>query len=256
MGFPIFALFIFMGVLMPIISVVILFGLQLLEKEVDYLELENTRVRLEKELQESEYYQLNQQIQPHFLFNSLNAFLSLSRLGKNQDMIDGMERFSLFLRYKYQNKQALIPFHAELGHTKNYLYIQNLRFGKRLTIEYDLDPQSIMAMLPPYTLQTFVENAFKHGLEKKIGEKHLKISIRREGNWVSLKVVDNCQDELAIINGTNHLGIGLSNIQKRFSLIFDLPTKIGLVKNEDGYTVAHAYWPFIPEGEENEGFTR
>lgn len=240
----VFVLVMFLGVLMPIVGFVVLVMLGLLDQELDVLELENIKVRLEKELKESEYRQLSERIQPHFLFNALNAFLSLSRIGRHQDMTEGLEQFSLFLRYRYQDHEVLVPFSTELDHTKNYLAVQQLRFGQRLTVTYDMDSTLLDSKIPPYTLQTLVENAFKHGLEKKAGDKQLTIVFEREGNWVSLKVFDNGPDR--ILEPAYWKGTGLHNIEKRFQLIFDLPSTIRLSETKDGRTLAHAYWPYLP----------
>lgn len=242
-----FSFLIFLGVLCPIVCMVVLFMLKLIDQELDYLELENARVKLEKELQESEYHQLNQRIQPHFLFNALNSFLSLTRIGRYDEMMRGMERFSLFLRYKYQEKDVLVPFHSELKHTENYVSIQQLRFGNRLHVTYDISSMLHTAMIPPYTLQTLVENAFKHGLEKKTGDKILKIHFTREGNWVCIRVIDNGPNKIDDHYFKN--GIGLDNINRRFQLLFDLRSELSLTKNTEGHTVAKARWPYIPGDE-------
>lgn len=243
-----FALVMFLGVLMPIVGFVILLMLRLLDRELDLLELENIKVRLEKELQEIQYKQLAERIQPHFMFNALNAFLSLSRIGRQNDMTKGLEQFSLFLRYRYQDHDVLVPFQTELDHTKNYLAVQQLRFGPKLQIIYEIDLELLHCLVPPYTLQTLVENAFKHGLEQKAGKKKCTIKLTREGNWVSLMVFDNGPKKL------NHpkswSGTGLKNIQKRFKLIFDLPSVINLSKTKEGLTLAHAYWPYLPGDEQ------
>ncbi|GAJ58381.1 hypothetical protein B23_1587 [Geobacillus thermoleovorans B23] len=118
---PLFHLILIFSVLLPLVSLTVLALLGVAEKEVDYWQLEHARLRLEKELQESKYMQLHQQIRPHFFFNALNAFLSLARLGKNEEMIRGMEHFALFLRDSYETKQPLIPFKQEWAHTSNYL---------------------------------------------------------------------------------------------------------------------------------------
>lgn len=242
-----FSFLIFLGVLCPIVCMVVLLMLRLIDQELDFLELENARVKLEKELQESEYHQLNQRIQPHFLFNALNSFLSLTRIGRYEEMVRGMERFSLFLRYKYQEKDVLVPFHTELTHTENYVSIQQLRFGSRLLVTYDISPLLHSVMIPPYTLQTLAENAFKHGLEKKSGEKVLRIHFTREGNWVCLRVMDNGPTTINDHDLKN--GVGLDNIHRRFQLLFDLRSELSLTKNTEGYTVAKARWPYIPGDE-------
>ena len=233
---------------LPIASYVILILLGFFEKEFDYLQLENKKIEMENELHKMEYLRLNQQIQPHFLFNSLNAMLSLGRLGRINDIVYAIEELSQFLRYryKYADKDILVPFMTELKITQNYLSIQKIRFGNHLSIQCHVDEHAKSTYVPPYLLQTFVENAFKHGLEKKRGEKKLVISLKREGSWVALSVIDNgpgTEDFIIENNGT-----GLENIRKRLALLFDLYTEVSLSRQKD-VTIAKAVWPYTPEGE-------
>lgn len=239
-----FSTIIFLGLLIPIIALVMLSILKLLEKEFDYLQMENRQIQLETELQQMEYMQLSQQIRPHFLFNSLNAMMSLARLNRNEDLIHAMERFSLFLRYQNRDKTSLVPFENELEHTRNYLAIQQLRFGKKLEIHLSIDKNAEATLLPPYTLQTFVENAFKHGLENKRGEKKLMIELRRDGNWAILKVVDN-GEKAPESDSSNGEGTGMENIRKRMALLFDLYTEVSMKRNDE-WTEVKAVWPYTP----------
>ncbi len=240
----IFSIIIFLCLLIPIIALAILSILKLLEKEFDYLQMENRQIQLQTQLHQMEYLQLSQQIRPHFLFNSLNAMMSLARLNRNEDLIQSMERFSLFLRYQNRDKESLVPFENELEHTKNYLAIQQLRFGRKLEVSITVDDHALPTLLPPYTLQTFVENAFKHGLENKRGEKRLNIELRREGNWVILKVMDNGSgdSEQYITNGD---GTGMENIRKRMDLLFELYTEVS-IKRKPEWTEVKAIWPYTP----------
>jgi two-component system, LytTR family, sensor histidine kinase AlgZ len=240
----IFSIIIFLCLLIPIIALVILSILKLLEKEFDYLQMENKQIQLQTQLHQMEYLQLSQQIRPHFLFNSLNAMMSLARLNRNEDLIHSMEKFSLFLRYQNRDKGSLVPFESELEHTQNYLAIQQLRFGKKLEVEITVDDHALPTLLPPYTLQTFVENAFKHGLENKRGEKSLKIELRREGNWVILKVMDNgnSDNEQSMTNGD---GTGMENIRKRLELLFELYTEVSMKRTAE-WTEVKAIWPYTP----------
>ncbi|MEK5382406.1 sensor histidine kinase [Niallia sp. FSL W8-0635] len=233
------------GLLIPIIALVLLSIMKLLNQEFDYLHMENKQIQLEKQLQQMEYEQLSQKIRPHFLFNSLNAMMSLARLKRNDDLITAMEQFSLFLKYQHADQTALVLFERELFHTNNYLSIQQLRFGKKLTIAYELDERAYQTQLPSYTLQTLVENAFKHGLEKKRGEKHLMIALKRHGDWVRLTVSDN--GDRAIEQKSGH-GTGLENIKKRLELLFEMYTDVSL-KRKDNATEATVIWPYTPEGE-------
>lgn len=244
MSATIFSSIIFLCLLLPIIALVMLSILKLLEQEFDYLQMENKQIQLEKQLQQMEYVQLSQQIRPHFLFNSLNAMMSLARLNRNEDLIHSMERFSLFLRYQNKDKTSLVSFEDELEHTKNYLSIQQLRYGNKLVIDFFIDEKAYPTLLPPYTLQTFVENAFKHGLEKKRGEKRLYIELKRHGNWVILKVADNGEGDLRA--SLHHEGTGLENIRKRLELLFELNTEVSINRKEE-LTEVKAIWPYTPE---------
>lgn len=212
-----------------------------MEKEVDMLELENTQIHLLNRLNESERLQLSRQIQPHFMFNTFNVFLSLARLNRQKELIKGLENFSSYLRYKYTDKKALIPLSIELEQTEKYIGIQKIRFGKRLFVQFNVDHSILGAAIPPYTVQILVENAFKHALDEKKGEKKLSINISRTGNWIELIVKDNGQKPLAKSISS---GIGLQNIRKRLSLLFDLYTDATVRRTAQNETEAVIIWPY------------
>lgn len=260
LSYDAFSLVIMLSILFPVAGLVILLLLNFLEKEVNILEIENKKVNLERELQQSKFLQLNQQIQPHFLFNTLNAITSLGRLGRVEDSVESLEKLSLFLRYNYLEKDPLVPFYQELEHTEHYLSIQRLRFGTKLKVDYRIDPLAQDTLLPPYALQTLIENAFKHGLDKKSGDKLLSISLSREGNWISLTVLDNgpghtitddriTDNEISNAKSTEvnySTGVGLKNLRKRFEITFDGRTSLNLNRQND-FTEAKLSWPYTPE---------
>ncbi|WP_018661966.1 sensor histidine kinase [Heyndrickxia acidiproducens] len=241
----IFTLLVMLSLGAPIAGYVVLLLLGFLDKELDYLQLENRKMEMEKELHRIEYLQLNQQIQPHFLFNSLNAMLSLNRLGRARDLTHSLEEFSKFLRYKYTEKESLVSFERELKYTSHYISIQKIRFGNRLKVNTQFEEDAKPTYMPPYMLQTLVENAFKHGLEKQPGDKQLEILLKREGNWVTLLVADNGPGINA--SDPDGMGVGLMNIRKRLDLIYDLRSELS-VKREGDKTVSIVVWPYTPEG--------
>lgn len=246
-SFNLYTALISVAMLSPIIGTIILFSILAFEREIDYLKSENLKIHLEKDLQQSEYMQLNQQIQPHFLFNTMNLVLGLARLKKNDQLIRVLEHFSLFLRFKYQPKEQLIPFIEELDYTKHYLVIQQIRMGERLTISYEIDPASdIGALIPPYILQTLTENAFKHGLEKKAGDIRLSIRFKTDEANACLEVIDNgvgVIDESFNIADTS--GHGLKNIQSRLYLLFGPQASISLESCAPEGVRAVVIWPML-----------
>lgn len=240
-----FSLSLMISILLTVAGFVVIILLSFLEREVNILEIENRKVCLERELQQSQFLQLNQQIQPHFLFNTLNVITSLGRLGRLEDSVNALEKLSLFLRYNYMEKEPLVTFSKELHHTKNYLSIQKTRFGEKLQTMIHIDTKAQDTLLPPYTLQTLVENAFKHGLEKKTGKKYISISLHRQGNWASLAVLDN-GPELRIEDPDFSSGVGLKNLRKRFEITFDMRTELTIQRKEE-LTEARIIWPYTPE---------
>ncbi|WP_273127975.1 sensor histidine kinase [Metabacillus sp. HB246100] len=245
-----FFLIILFSIIGPVFGFLALIFYNLYEKQVSLLQVENRQITLEKELETSRYMQLNQQIQPHFLFNSLNSLYSLLRLEKYDKLSKAFEHMVLFLRSKYQEKDSLYPLVEEIDYTKHYLEIQQIRFGDRLTVNWEMDPGSKRALIIPYLLQTLVENAFKHGLEEIEGDLNLTILIERKHTQsVFLQVKDNGP---GFKKGAVPIsGIGLSNIQKRLNLLFGEEGQIEI--HYDQYGHISVQWPYIEKIEEGAG---
>jgi two-component system, LytTR family, sensor histidine kinase AlgZ len=245
--FNVFTALIMLALLGPVVGSITLFSILAFEREIDVLKHENMKVHLEKELQHSEYMQLNQQIHPHFLFNTMNLILGLARLKKNEQLIEVLEHFSIFLKFKYRVKEQLISFSDELEYTKHYLAIQQIRMGQRLSITYDIDSLSDLRVLtPPYMLQTLTENAFKHSLEKKPGSIELLIRFRTDKTTAFLEVIDNgigvITDDFSIDHTSGH---GLKNIKTRLYLLFGAYTFIHLEQMSLGGVKVTVQWPIL-----------
>ncbi|MCP8615895.1 sensor histidine kinase [Salirhabdus salicampi] len=215
-----FSALIIIAVFVPIIGSIVLFMNMAYEREFRLLTVEKQKAELEKEFEHSQYMQLNAQIHPHFLFNTINLILGLARLDKKKLMIQTLESLSNLLKFKYQVKEYLIPFQKELNYTVYYLTIQQNRFGEFLTIQKDIKDDVLDALVPPYILQTVTENAFKHGLEKKVGKKILSIHCYRDEDIVIIEVSDNGTGLDSTPQQTDS-GHGLENIQKRLELLFN-----------------------------------
>ena len=127
---------------------------------MDMERVERAKSNLNDELVRLEYLQLSQQIQPHFLFNGFNLLLSLARLDRKEELLNALENLSLFLRSGYTTRPAQVEIGRELEMTDYYLAIQQMRFGKRLTLQIHCSEKCKKRKTIPYLLQTFVENAF------------------------------------------------------------------------------------------------
>ncbi|MEQ6390890.1 histidine kinase [Bacillaceae bacterium S4-13-58] len=252
----IFTTLIVFAVLIPIISSIMLFMNMAFEREFQLLAVEKQNAILEKEFQYSQYMQLNTQIHPHFLFNTMNLILGLARLGKKQLLIETIENLSNLLKFKYQLKDYLIPFETEFTYTYYYLTIQKNRFGDRFSLKTDIQDEVMDALVPPYMLQTLTENSFKHGLEKKVGKQQLFISFKKDEGMVELRVRDNGVGSDALDDSDDNSGRGLSNIRKRLILLFGVErVSIQLSPLEEGTEILLRF-PYRTKVEEEVGGTQ
>lgn len=247
-----FILLISFFVIVPIIGAVALLFIFLFEERIDALERANKEIKLESELRLSLYNQLNQQIQPHFLFNTLNVILSLARLKRTEELVRALEVFSLYLKFKYQNNELMISIQKEWQYTMYFIDIQKLRFRERLKIETEIDKEVLEYYIPPFILQTLVENAFKHGLEKQMGEASLRITLNREQDQIVLKVMDNGSIDERIEEPEANSGHGLKNTRQRMQFLFGKDTNLTISSDIGNLTVVKVIWPIRTKEEMEE----
>jgi two-component system LytT family sensor kinase len=135
---------------------------------------------------------LQSRMNPHFLFNALNALAALAMVAPRK-IPRAAGRLRHFLRASFdQHEQALVPLAEELGVVRAYLDIESLRLGHRLKVEETIDPSLLEALIPPFSLQPLVENAVKHGLHSSPEASSLRVNVRRgSGEWLEMSVCDD-----------------------------------------------------------------
>jgi two-component system, LytTR family, sensor histidine kinase AlgZ len=238
-----FSIYIMICVLAPLLGAFTLLFLFIFEKRIDLLEKQTREIALERELQTALYNQLNQEIQPHFFFNTLNSILSLARLDRKTELIRSIETLSKLLKFKYQTNNTVITIENELTYTGYYLEIQKTRFRDRLQFQITIDPKVKQAIIIPFLIQTFVENAFKHAFEKYIGDASLKIDVKKVEKEVHVTVWNNSFESQ--VEMPSEGGLGLENIAKRLELLFpNEQTKVDLINTVNDTTVL-AIFPFV-----------
>ncbi|HWA35738.1 MAG TPA: histidine kinase, partial [Cyclobacteriaceae bacterium] len=167
---------------------------------------------------DAELSNLRQQLQPHFLFNSLNSISALagSQPTEARKMI---QQLSDFLRGTIRkDDKSLVTLEEELHHLQLYLDIEKVRFGHRLNTQIDKTPDSLGMQLPSLLLQPIVENAIKFGLYDTVGEIGISIAARVENNALVIEVKNPFDPATATPQrGT---GFGLSSVQRRLSLMY------------------------------------
>ena len=134
---------------------------------------------------------LQARMNPHFLFNALNALGALSRVAPREvPRVTGWLRE--FLRASFdQQERVLVPVEEELAVVRAYLDIESLRLGDRLKVEQTIDPGSLDALMPPFSFQPLVENAVQHGLHSSPGASRLQLAVRSSGSWLEMNVIDD-----------------------------------------------------------------
>ena len=136
---------------------------------------------------------LQARMNPHFLFNALNALGALSRVAP-REVPRATGRLRQFLRASFdQQERVLVPVAEELAVVRAYLDIESLRLGDRLKVEQTIDPGSLDALMPPFSFQPLVENAVQHGLHSSSGAGRLQLVVRASGSWLEMGVSDDGQ---------------------------------------------------------------
>lgn len=169
---------------------------------------------------ESELKALRAQINPHFLFNSLNtiADLIVTDPVKAESMTVLLAK--VFRHVLLYSDRQMTAVSEEIEFLKTYLRIEEVRFGTRLSVRMEVDPSVSSARVPSLILQPVVENAIKHGLAPKIGPGHLHIRAGRDGGFIKLEVEDDGVGFAELAPETTHRGVGLKIIAERLKTLY------------------------------------
>jgi len=200
-----------------IIEWVVLFS-WILNRMRNRQEIDARKADVEKMLREAELEGLRQQLQPHFLFNSLNSISALAG-SKPEEARKMIQQLSDFLRgtLKKDDKQ-LSSLQEELKHLQLYLDIEKVRFGHRLNTQINADEQSLALLIPPLLLQPLVENAIKFGLYDTIGDVTIQINSSVENKNLRITITNPFDVETA--QPSKGTGFGLKSVQRRLHLLF------------------------------------
>lgn len=170
----------------------------------------------EKHYLETELKFLRSQIHPHFFFNTLNNIYSLT-LKKSDDAPGVILKLSDLMSYMlYETNVPLVPLVKEIDYLQNYLDVEKLRFGQRLSINFTWSGFAGDINIPPMILILFLENSFKHGVKNNISKIHIDISLWLDDQYLYFRV-DNPMTHNEPSNGR---GIGLANVRRRLDLLY------------------------------------
>ena len=180
----------------------------------------------ETTLRKTELKALQAQINPHFLYNTLDSISWMCEEGKNEEAVAMVNALAKLFRISISRGHEIIPIEKEVQHAECYLQIQKYRYTNHFDYEFDVQESCKEYLCNKITLQPLIENALYHGLNM-IDEGHISIRIFEEGEDVIMEVEDNGSGmteeqvkELFINDGTDHHGIGVKNVNDRIKIYF------------------------------------
>lgn len=201
-----------------------------------FMDKSRLAAELETELSNAQLRTLRAQLEPHFLFNTLNTITVLVKRNKNNQAVDALQGLSALLRNVLNDKKQFILLAEELDLVRQYLEIETLRFQDRLTVEYDIGPESKMQQLPSMILQPLVENAIKHGISRFLGQGFIKVSAKADEHFLNIEVY-NSLPKMRQNHHTESHGIGLTNVQERLEKLYGNKAKLEMNQHDDGVSV-------------------
>ncbi|MCB0838401.1 MAG: histidine kinase [Bacteroidetes bacterium] len=209
---------IFSGMLMFWLVMFILFALNFYQK---YRNQYNVSLELESRLARSELQTLKMQLQPHFLFNALNTIAMMVRGKKTTQAVEMISGLSDLLRKTLSRQsEQMAPFSDELEILRKYLAIEQVRFKDKLTVQFDIDPQSMEVEVPGLLLQPIVENAFKYGISRSMEDAEIRITSQINGQFLHLTVTNTGPGLPEGWSLYKSKGIGLSNTLARLKQLY------------------------------------
>jgi hypothetical protein len=177
------------------------------------------KLEVERQLTQAQLKALQMQMEPHFLFNTLNALASLVALGRNREASKTLEHLDNILRTTLRRRAPeKVPFAEELRVIESYLAIQQVRFAHRLQVKIDATPEALEGLVPCFLLQPIVENAIQHGIAPMETGGLIETHVKRVGDMLWMQVRDNGGGPGS--SSTKGHGIGMQNTKKRLSYFY------------------------------------
>lgn len=228
------------------------------ERIIEENRLKEDKLRLESFLKDSQLGALQAQINPHFLYNTLNAGSQLAMMEDAETTTIFLEKVAEYFRYNLHKSGKDVYLSEELSQVENYIYIMNTRYAGAIHFIKDIEENLPVVKLPGMVLQPIMENAIDHGLKSiEEGEKRLILSVKSEDNYIVVSVGDNGfgfpkDKAYELLNNTEQIlqspkdnhGIGMANVISRLRLYYDRRDvmKIGSLEDDMG-TLVSVYLP-------------
>lgn len=215
------------------------------EKERAASELALKASRLESSLARANLEALRMQLNPHFLFNTLNTISVLALKGERQRVARMLSRLSDLLRLSLENDRQTLSLREELDFLERYLEIEEVRFRDRLTIDKEVEEAAYDAEVPSLILQPLVENAVKYGFSQTIGPGRVSISCRVRSNMLELEVSDTGPGFPESRTPSASTGVGIANTRARLEQLYGGNYTLELGNRPEGGAVVKIRMPYV-----------
>ena len=219
-----------------------------------------TTVREEEiDLRKTELKALQAQINPHFLYNTLDSIAWMCERGKNADAVKMVHALARLFRISISRGHELIPIEKELQHAESYLLIQKFRYKNQFTYHFTVDESCLHCLCNKITLQPIIENSITHGLDLLVDPGHIEIEVCADGEDILFKVTDDgigmSQEQVAELlknEPSDRTGIGIKNVNDRLRIYFGPQYGMSIDSVPDEGTTVTIRMPRVPEDREGD----
>ena len=195
---------------------------------------QQTLLQMNEQKKSSELNTLKHQLNPHFLFNTLNNLYSLS-VTKSDEAPEVIEKLSEMLDHMlYGCNDKFVSLNKEIELIENYLALERVRYSDRVDITFTKEVEKEVKVAP-LILLTFVENAFKHGVSQELEKADMRIQIRVKGNHIYFTISNSIATNKVT---SNKEGIGLNNVKKQLELLYKKEYSLGIKKEKDRFYIS------------------
>ena len=210
-------------------------------------------------LRKTELKALQAQINPHFLYNTLDSIQWMCEQDNSKEAVEMVGALAKLFRISISHGNEFITINDELRHAESYLIIQSYRYKNQFTYSFDVDESLLGYMCNKITIQPFIENAIYHGLDRMVDEGEIRICVRADGKDIIITVADNglgmtkeqCETILKK-DRSDSKGIGVKNVNDRLKIYFGDEYGISIESELDVGTTVKIKIPKIEKGRENE----
>ena len=210
----------------------------------------------EIDLRKTELKALQAQINPHFLYNTLDSIAWMCEQGRNADAVKMVHALARLFRISISKGHELIPIAKEIEHAESYLQIQKYRYKDRFTYAFHVDPECLGNFCNKITLQPIIENAINHGLDLLVDEGHIDVRVCQDGDDILFSVQDDGvgmsdeQIETIMRHGPkDRTGIGIRNVNDRLQIYFGKQYGLRITSELDVGTCVELRMPKVQEGD-------